>query len=162
VKLFRLQLLILSVFIFVGWAVMQQPTANAGQGAQSTPEASVTPQKGQSAEQQKKDLAECYKIAKEKTGIDPWAIPGLSKSVPGLGEAGDAAQNAASGGDTAAGTTGAKQPSAAPSSPGAQSGESKQAKLNKFEVANQACLQGRGYLVKGQAPAAAPASEQPK
>jgi hypothetical protein len=164
-KLFRVQVLIFSVFIFAAWAVMQQPSAPGGQGAQASPEQpSVTPQKGQTAEEQKKDMSECYDIAKAKTGIDPSTLLGMSKKVPGVGEAGSATQAGAAAAAGAAGAaTGANQPAAAPQpeSGQAQSSASK-AKLDKFEIANQACLKARGYLVKGQAPATAPAAEQPK
>jgi hypothetical protein len=155
-KLFRIQFLLLSVFVFVGWMAMQQPSANAGQGAEaSSAQPSVAPQKGQTAEEQKKDLAECYDIAKAKTGIDPSAL--LSKKVPGLGEA------AAAAGAAGAAPGGAGQgESAQPPAGGQAQGADKQAKLDKFQIANQACLKARGYLVKGQAPATAPAAEQPK
>ncbi|MCI0348852.1 MAG: hypothetical protein L0Z53_05445 [Acidobacteriales bacterium] len=158
-RLFRIQVLAFSVFIFVGWAVMQQPSATAGQRTAEQP--SVTPQKGQSAEQQKKDVSECYNITKEKTGIDPSVL--LSKKVPGLSEAGAATQDAASAAAAAAGgAPGASQPSVPAEGAPAADAEGKEAKLNKFQLANQACLQARGYLVKGQAPATAPAAEQPK
>ena len=152
-KLFRVQFLLLSIFIFAGWVAMQQSPANAGQGAEPSPaQPSVTPQKGQTAAEQKKDLTECYDIAKAKTGIDPSAL--LSKKVSGLG---DAAASAAA-------ATGAANQGAAQSSAGepAKGAADKQAKLDKFQIANQACLKARGYLVKGEAPATAPAAEQPK
>lgn len=152
-KLFRVQLLVLSVFLFVGWVVMQQPSASAGQPAQASSEQpSVTPQQGQTADQQKKDLAECYDIAKAKTGIDPAAL--ISKKIPGLSEAASATQ---------AGAAGGNQSTAPPAASGqAPASADKQAKLDKFQIANQACLKARGYLVKGQAPTATPAAEQPK
>src|SRR5262245_10908911 len=136
---------------------MQQPPANAGQATEASPaQPSVTPQQGQTAEQQKKDLAECYDIAKAKTGIDPSAL--LSKKVPGLSDAASAA------GAAGAAPGGASQGGAAqPSSGGqAQGAADKQAKLDKFQIANQACLKARGYLVKGQVPPTAPSAEQPK
>ena len=161
-KLFRVQILLLSVFVFVGWIAMQQPSANAGQGGEAAAaQPSVTPQKGQTAEEQKKDISECYDIAKAKTGIDPSAL--LSKK--GLGEAASATQAAgasaagAAGAATGASNQGAAQPSESAQAEGAAG---KQAKLDKFQVANQACLKARGYLIKGQAPATAPATEQPK
>lgn len=152
-KLFRVQFLLLSIFIFAGWIAMQQPSVTAGQGAEaSSAQPSVTPQKGQTAEEQKKDLAECYDIAKAKTGIDPSAL--LSKKVPGLNDA--AADAAAASG---AANQGGAQP---PAGGQAQGAADKQAKLDKFQIANQACLKARGYLVKDQAPATAPAAEQPR
>lgn len=160
-KLFRVQSLILSVFIFAGWALMQQPSGGGAQRTQATPQQpSVTPQKGQTAEEQKKDLAECYEIAKAKTGIDPSMLSGLSKKVPGASGAESATQAGAAAAAGAA--TGATQPAAPAESGQAQAAASNEAKLNKFEMANQACLKARGYLVKSQAPAATPATEPPK
>lgn len=162
-KLFRVQLLLLSVFIFAGWMAMQQPAASGDQGAQASSEqTAVTPQKGQTAAEQKQDMSECYDIAKAKTGIDPSALVGLSKKTPGAGEAASATE-AASAAAGAAGAGTGSQPAAAPQPESGQAQNSaNKAKLDKFEMANQACLKARGYLVKGQAPATAPATEQPK
>lgn len=42
----------------------------------------IYPAKGQSAQQQKKDEAECYAWAKEKTGYDPAAAPAVAAPPP--------------------------------------------------------------------------------
>src|SRR4051794_12354317 len=57
---------------------LQVVQEGAAQAASSTPaQPQVTAQQGQTAEQQKKDMQECYDIAKAKTGIDPQALTGL-------------------------------------------------------------------------------------
>jgi hypothetical protein len=92
------------------------------------------------AAQQQKDLAECYEIAKAKTGIDPQALGAIAPSIPGMPTSGNPASSAAGAGATEK----------------AGSSAGKKAMIDKFQLANQGCLQVRGYIVKSRTPQAAP------
>jgi hypothetical protein len=148
---------------------LQLARQGAAQAASSTPaQPQVTAQQGQTAEQQKKDLQDCYDIAKAKTGVDPQALTGLMGK--GKGTMGAAASQAS---DTVTGAAGSA--ASATQKPTGQAGQSGQAnaaadesasaagsaannsattKMDLFSAADQGCLKARGYLVKGEAPAA--------
>jgi outer membrane protein with glycine zipper len=129
----------------------------------------VYPAKGQSAEQQQKDQAECDAWAKQTTGIDPVAVatappPPQGSTVGGGQRLGGAARGAAGGaligaiaGDagtgaaagavvgTMAGGRRARQQQAQQQ----QSAEAqKQQTINTYYRAFSACLEGRGYAIK--------------
>jgi hypothetical protein len=136
--------LILSILVIA----LGSPTlAQTSQSKEATPSTAeppqVTPQQGQSAAQQRHDLAECYDIAKAKTGVDPRALAeatGGKVNIPGMPSAPNADSAAA-----AAGTPGKDAPSA-----------DKKLMLDKFQLANQGCLQARGYIIKNPAAPAPP------
>jgi hypothetical protein len=129
----------------------------------------VYPAKGQSAEQQQKDQAECDVWAKQTTGIDPVAVATAPTPAPGstvgggqrLGGAargaaggalvgaiaGDAGTGAAAGAvvGTMAGGRRARQQQAQQQ----QAAEAqKQQTINTYYRAFSACLEGRGYAIK--------------
>jgi hypothetical protein len=116
------------------------------QASQIEQQPTVTPQQGQSAAQQKQDLAECYQIAKAKTGIDPRDLaaiaPGTLDSIPGTQSSGNVETST---------------PSAAPQK--GASGANKKA-FDKFQLANEGCMQARGYIVKSPAPNAPSPKQQ--
>jgi hypothetical protein len=158
-----LVLLALAVFAGTNRATAQANQDNA-QSAGSVQQPEIQPQKGQSPQEQKKDISDCYDLAKSKTGIDPSALSSLSKdkaagaaSAAGantggaMGQVAEAAgaQSAQDQSTTAA--AGAAQPSADVS--GAASPESK---MDTFKMADQACLKARGYIVKSSVPKALP------
>ena len=129
-KRFAIVLLMLALIGF-------SASAQAPPGAQQP---KVAPQHGQSAAQQQKDLAECYQIAQENTGIDPSALESIAPGIPGMSSSG--------------------KPESSPANAGApekaSSGAGKKPVIDKFQLANQGCLQARGYLVKSPKPKAAP------
>ena len=129
----------------------------------------VYPAKGQSAEQQQKDQAECDVWAKQTTGIDPVAVATAPTPAPGstvgggqrLGGAargaaggamigaiaGDAGTGAAAGAvvGTMAGGRRARQQQAQQQ----QAAEAqKQQTISTYYRAFAACLEGRGYAIK--------------
>jgi predicted lipid-binding transport protein (Tim44 family) len=113
-----------------------------GQPAKPAPDAqqpAVIPQQGQSPAQKQQDLAECYDIAKAKTGIDPRALSGAVPGIPGMPST--AQPEAAAG-------------AAAPEKDASDA--TQKMSLDKFQLANQACLQARGYVVKAPKPKAEP------
>ena len=130
----------------------------------------VYPAKGQSAQQQKKDDAECYAWAKQTTGIDPAAVassPPPQDTGPATGGgqrvrgaargavggaaigaiAGDAGQGAGIGAvvGTMAGGRQARQQQAAQNQ---QSVAQQQDLINTHYRAFSACMEGRGYTIK--------------
>ena len=130
----------------------------------------VYPAKGQSAQQQKKDDAECYAWAKQTTGIDPAAVassPPPQDTGPATGGgqrvrgaargavggaaigaiAGDAGQGAGIGAvvGTMAGGRQARQQQAAQNQ---QSVAQHQDLINTHYRAFSACMEGRGYTIK--------------
>ena len=130
----------------------------------------VYPAKGQSAQQQKKDDAECYAWAKQTTGIDPAAVassPPPQDTGPATGGgqrvrgaargalggaaigaiAGDAGQGAGVGAvvGTMAGGRQARQQQAAQNQ---QSVAQQQELINTHYRAFGACMEGRGYTIK--------------
>jgi hypothetical protein len=129
----------------------------------------VYPAKGQSAEQQQKDQAECDVWAKQTTGIDPVAVasapPPPSGSTVGGGQrlggaargaaggaligaiAGDAGTGAAAGavvGTMAGGRRARQQQAQQQQAVQAQ----KEQTINTYYRAFSACLEGRGYAIK--------------
>ena len=129
----------------------------------------VYPAKGQSAQQQKKDEAECAKWATQNTGIDP-SKPKQTASAPppattatgttpGAGARG-AARGAIVGGivggagaGAAAGAVAARGQSrrqnAAQQQQATQQAQATQsAEMQTYAKARAACLEGRGYTVK--------------
>ena len=130
----------------------------------------VYPAKGQSAQQQKKDDAECYAWAKQTTGIDPAVVastPPPQQTGPATGGgqrlrgaargaaggaaigaiAGDAGQGAGIGAvvGTMAGGRQARQQQAAQNQ---QSVGQQQELINTHYRAFSACMEGRGYTIK--------------
>jgi hypothetical protein len=130
----------------------------------------VYPAKGQSAQQQKKDDAECYAWAKQTTGIDPAVVassPPPQDTGPATGGgqrvrgaargalggaaigaiAGDAGQGAGVGAvvGTMAGGRQARQQQAAQNQ---QSVAQHQDLINTHYRASSACMEGRGYTIK--------------
>ena len=130
----------------------------------------VYPAKGQNAQQQKKDEAECYSWAVKQSGFDPAKPPPPQQAAqppttatgttPGAGVRG-AARGAivgeVVGGDAgagaAAGAAAARAQSRRQNAAGAQqqqqaATQQQQAGQAGFQKARAACLEGRGYSVK--------------
>ena len=130
----------------------------------------VYPAKGQSAQQQKKDEAECAQWATQNTGIDP-SKPKQTASAPpppttatgttpGAGARGaargavvgeviadDASTGAAVGAAAARGQSRRQNNAAAQQQTQAATQQS-QAGMANYQKARAACLEGRGYTVK--------------
>lgn len=129
----------------------------------------VYPAKGQSAQQQKKDEAECYSWAVQQSGFDPAKPPPPQQTAqppttatgttPGAG-VGGAARGALVGamvGDAGAGAAAGavaaraqsrKQNAAAAQQQSQQQQAALQQQQTAFGKARAACLEGRGYSVK--------------
>jgi len=129
----------------------------------------VYPAKGQSAQQQKKDEAECAQWATQNTGIDP-SKPKQTASAPpppttatgttpGAGARGaargavvggmmgDAGAGAAAG--AAAGRAQSRRQNASQQQQATQQAQASQsAEMATYAKARAACLEGRGYTVK--------------
>jgi hypothetical protein len=147
--------------IIVALAFSATPVIAQTGGAPAAAQPHVTPTQGQSAAQQQKDLSECYNIAKEKTGIDPQMLGNLmpgNSSGAAAGQAGAQAP-AQSGQNSAGGVMGAAAGAMGQSAPSAGAKGTKASKINTFQMANQGCLQARGYLVKGGQAATQPAAQ---
>lgn len=118
----------------------------------------IYPQKGQSAEQQQKDSAECRQWATSQSGVDPNAAqtgPDRGKRLGGAvgGAARGAAVGAAIGaiaGDAGKGAAIGAVGGGVGGRRGAIHGEKQQAAGNQdsFNRAFGACMEGRGYTVK--------------
>jgi hypothetical protein len=129
----------------------------------------VYPAKGQSAQQQKKDEAECSQWATQNTGIDPTkpkaaaAAPAppttATGTTPGAGArgaargavvggiVGDAGAGAAAGAVAARGQS--RRQNAAQQQQATQQAQATQsAEMATYAKARGACLEGRGYTVK--------------
>ena len=129
----------------------------------------VYPAKGQSAQQQKKDEAECAQWATQNTGIDPSkpkqtasappAPTTATGTTPGAGArgaargavvggiVGDAGAGAAAG--AMAGRAQSRRDNAAQQQQAAQQAQATQnAEMATYAKARAACLEGRGYTVK--------------
>jgi hypothetical protein len=132
------------------------------------------PAKGQTAEQQQKDLGECQAWAKQTTGVDPVAVaqappPPQSAQTGGGGErlrgaargaaggaiggaiAGDAGEGAAIGAvvGTIAGGAKARRNRRAQQEQAAQQHQAQQqGQLGTYNRAFAACMEGRGYTTK--------------
>ena len=128
------------------------------------------PAKGQTAEQQKKDEAECSKWATGQTGIDPANPPPVQAappppttatgSTPGAGArgaargavvgevvGGDAGAGAAAGAVAARGQS-RRQNKSQQQQAAQQQQQGQSAQQATFAKARGACLEGRGYTVK--------------
>jgi cytoskeletal protein RodZ len=143
----RLALLFSIIVIGLGALMFAQASQSREQAAQATAQATpnvqqptITPQKGQSAAQQQQDLAECYEIAKSKTGVDPRALGAITAgkfdSIPGMPNSSKT------------------ETSTATATPQEGASGAKNAMLDKFQLANQGCMQAKGYIVKSPAPSA--------
>ena len=126
------------------------------------------PSKGQSSEQQGKDVGECQAWAKQTTGIDPAAVssasPPSTSSAGGGQRVGGAARGAAGGaaigaiaGDAgkgaaigaAAGTVrGGRQARKAKEQGQQQAAQAQSDKTATYNKAVAACMEGRGYVAK--------------
>jgi hypothetical protein len=132
------------------------------------------PAKGQTPQQQQKDVGECQAWAKQTTGVDPVAVaqappPPQSGSSGGGGErvrgaargaaggaiggaiAGDAGQGAAIGAvvGTIAGGARARRNKAAQQQQAVQQHQAQQQnQLSTYNRAFAACMEGRGYTTK--------------
>jgi len=107
-------------------------------GPASQPSAYVYPQKGQTAEKQSRDTADCQNWAKQQTGFDPLTDSAKGAGVGALvGAVGGAAAGAAIG--AAAGGIG-----------GAGVGGTYNYTKTKegYDRAFSACMSGRGYTVR--------------
>jgi len=137
----------------------------------------IYPAKGQSAEQQNKDQAECQAWAKQNTGVDPLALANTPAPVAAAppqpsgqrvrgaargaaagaaigavaGDAGKGAAVGATAGTVAGGARKreqARQTEAANQQAQQQDAASRQSQMATFNKAYSACLEGRGYSVK--------------
>ena len=128
------------------------------------------PAKGQSAERQKKDDAECYAWAKQATGIDPAVVassPPPQQTGPAVGggqrvrgAARGAAGGAAIGAIAGDAGTGAGAGAVVGTMVGGRQARQQQASQNQQAVAQQqelinthqrafsACMEGRGYTIR--------------
>lgn len=139
-------------------------------GTASAEKPIVYPAKGQSAQQQSRDDAECYAWAKQTTGIDPAVVastPPPQQTGPAVGGgqrvrgaargaaggaaigaiAGDAGQGAGIGAvaGAMAGGRQARQQQAAQNQQGVNQ---QQQLINTHYRAYGACMEGRGYTIK--------------
>ncbi|MDP2784450.1 MAG: glycine zipper family protein [Sulfurimicrobium sp.] len=130
----------------------------------------IYPAKGQSAQQQQKDEAECYTWAKGQTGYDPAAsqavappqqqpvggerMRGAARGAVGGavigGIAGDTGKGAAIGATVGVMAGGARQrqKQAANQQAAAQQQQATAQQQQNFQRAYGACFEGRGYTVK--------------
>ena len=151
---------------------LQLARQGAAQAASSNPaQPQVTAQQGQTAEQQKKDEAECYTWAKGQTGYDPAqatqyaAAPpppqhegerarGAARGAAGgavVGAiAGDAGKGAAIGavGGTMAGGARQRRKQEDYQNTTAQQQQAAAQQQQQYQRAYAACFEGRGYTVK--------------
>ena len=115
------------------------------------PSAYVYPQKGQTAEKQSRDTAECQNWAKQQTGFDPLTDSAKGAGVGALvGAVGGAAAGAAIGAATGHAGTGAAIGAAAGGIGGAGVGGTYNYSKSKegYDRAFSACMSGRGYTVR--------------
>jgi hypothetical protein len=127
----------------------------------------VYPAKGQSAEQQKKDEAECYTWAVQQSGVDPAKpMPAAASAQPApVTGSGARAKGAAAGaviGGATGGNVGGSAAAGAVVGASVQRNRNRQAAAQQDQAASQqqqgaqasfqkargACLEGRGYTVK--------------
>jgi len=162
-KIMILATLALSMFAVDCSSVLAQASISSSLGVVPFPA------KGQSPPQQNQDEGTCYAWAKNQTGIDPIAVasapPPPSGPAVGGGErvkgaaagalgglaigaiAGDAGKGAGIG--AVAGTmAGGRQARQHKQAQGQQAQEAKQGKLEHFNKAFGACMEGKGYVVK--------------
>jgi hypothetical protein len=121
--------------------------------AQKPNNTKVTAQYSQSAEEQQKDLSECYEIAKARTGINPSALNGAAPAKPPNAKETQSSDTskASSPAETAAGTAQNVPPEADSAASAAAdhsaSNARKEEPVDTFRKANEACLRARGYIV---------------
>jgi OmpA family protein len=118
----------------------------------------VYPQKGQSADQQAKDEAECRTSAKGQSGVNPDAAPAPAQvGSHARGAAGGAAKGAAAGAAVGAIAGDAGKGAAAGAVVGGVAGRRQSKKgqqaqqaeaTDSFQRAFGACMEARGYSVK--------------
>ena len=119
----------------------------------------IYPAKGQSAAQQQKDEAECYKWAREQTGYDPAQHEGERVRGAARGAAGGAAIGAIAGdagkgaaiGSVAGTMAGGARQRRKQEDYAQYAGQQQQAagqQQQKYQQAYGACFEGRGYTVK--------------
>jgi hypothetical protein len=120
-------------------------------GPAGQPSAYAYPQKGQTAETQARDTAECQAWAKQQTGFDPLTDSAKGAGVGALvGAVGGAAAGAAIGAATGHAGTGAAIGAAAGGIGGAGVGGTYNYARSKdgYDRAFSACMSGRGYSVR--------------
>jgi hypothetical protein len=130
----------------------------------------VYPAKGQTAQQQSQDEAQCDTWAKQATGIDPAVVassPPPQQTGPAVGggqRVGGAARGAAGGaaigaiaGDAGKGATagavvgtmaGGRRARQQPAAQNQQAQAQQQEALQTYDRAYGACMEGRGYTIK--------------
>ena len=155
-----------------GAAVAATPTTAPAKSVAASLGVSVYPSKGQTADVQTADEAECFTWAKGNTGIDPAAATPPAQPAPSTGTGGTRLKSAAKGavagtaigavaGDTGQGaaigaTAGALQGGAkarkgkaqAQQQATAQAQAEKDKLVATFNKAFAACLEGKGYATK--------------
>lgn len=123
-----------------------------GCASMEKPNVAAYPTKGQTAEQQSKDMSECQAWAKQQTGFDPAKDTGVGAAVGGLvGAAGGAALGAAVGAASGGGAgRGAAIGAAAGGITGIAGGGAIGYSKSKdgYEKAYAACMGARGYSVQ--------------
>jgi hypothetical protein len=140
--------------LFVGGAAAQKPI--------------VYPAKGQSAQQQTKDDAECYAWAKNNTGVDParvaqapppqqpasdgqvakGALRGAAGGAIIADVAGGHAGTGAAAGAIVGGIRGARQKQQTQAAQQQQAQAQQQQAMSTFNRAYGACMEGRGYTIR--------------
>src|SRR5215469_9241430 len=120
-------------------------------GPAAQPSAYVYPQKGQTAEKQSRDTAECQNWAKQQTGFDPLTDSAKGAGVGALvGAVGGAAAGAAIGAATGHAGTGAAVGAATGAVGGAAVGGGYKYSKSKegYEQAYATCMSHKGYQVR--------------
>jgi hypothetical protein len=120
-------------------------------GPAGQPSVYAYPQKGQTAETQARDTAECQAWARQQTGFDPLTDSAKGAGVGALvGAVGGAAAGAAIGAATGNAGTGAAIGAAAGGIGGAGVGGTYNYTKSKdgYDRAFAACMGGRGYTVR--------------
>jgi hypothetical protein len=163
-----IRMTMVAIFAF-SMVAMGSNNLSAQQSISSSLGVVVYPSKGQSASTQNKDEGQCYAWAKKQTGIDPVAVSSAPapQSGPAVGGgerlrgaargaaggavigaiAGDAGKGAGIG--AVAGTmAGGRQARMKQSAQQQQAQNVKAGKLQHFNKAFGACMEGRGYVVK--------------
>jgi hypothetical protein len=153
----------MTAVVLLGASCCLLPAQSAHKSSSAQVQPKLTPQRGQTAAQQQKDLQDCYEIAKAKTGVDPQAITAFMghKQQPGAaagtssgslaGAAGAAmggAQNAAGEAVSQTGQAAGAAADQSAAAAGAAASTNAKTKFDLWSSADKACLVGRGYLVK--------------
>src|SRR5229473_3133809 len=116
-------------------------------GPAAQPSAYVYPQKGQTAEKQSRDTADCQTWAKQQTGFDPLTDSAKGAGVGALvGAVGGAAAGAAIGAATGHAGTGAAIGGIGGAGVGGAYNYTKT--KEGYDRAFSACMSGRGYTVR--------------